>query len=400
VRIRGGRRPRSVAAPSRLTYAVVHRCPTLQRSLPCFLFFLSCMTVPLAGCSDEGTRPPPPSNTWSTFGQGFSLPVRALASFDGDLIAGGDFYLAGGNTVNGIARWDGANWIPLGSGLSGGEDGERCCALAIYQGDLVAAGDFLTAGGADAPYVARWDGSLWAPVGSGTDGKVLALIPYGDGIVAGGSFGIAGGAAAPGIAIWNGARWSALDSGALHGVRPVLVRALTVYHEDLIAGGEFVEGIAPAVRAVARWDGLAWSVLGQTMDDDVLALTVWNDQIVAGGWFTSVGDAALPGVAQWDGAAWRPVGSGVSVALEGFPATGVICLHTFGADLMAGGSFRKAGGNWANCIARWNGAAWSAIGGTDMNVITLLVHDDALILGGGFTWAGGITANRIARWGQ
>ena len=135
------------------------------------------------------------------------------------------------------------------------------------------------------------------------------------------------------------------------------------------------------------------------MDDPILALAVWNDRIVAGGWFAHADGADARGIAQWDGAAWQSIGSGVSVGLEGHPAVGVICLLPFGTDLMAGGSFSKAGGNWANCIARWDGSSWNAIGGTDLDVITLAAWDDALILGGGFTWAGGITAHRIARWG-
>ena len=50
---------------------------------------------------------------------GVNNTVRALAVLpNGDLIAGGDFTTAGGTTVNSIARWNGAAWSALGAGMN------------------------------------------------------------------------------------------------------------------------------------------------------------------------------------------------------------------------------------------------------------------------------------------
>src|SRR5262249_12179604 len=72
-------------------------------------------------------------SAWSDPGGGGSASitpigagVRALEVFDADgpgpiapmLFAGGDFQLADFAIVNGIARWDGANWTGLGSGFN------------------------------------------------------------------------------------------------------------------------------------------------------------------------------------------------------------------------------------------------------------------------------------------
>jgi hypothetical protein len=60
---------------------------------------------------------------------------------------------------------------------------------------LYAGGDFTTAGGVAVNRIARWDGSSWSPVGSGTNDSVLALTVHDDGggpaLFAGGSFGSA-----------------------------------------------------------------------------------------------------------------------------------------------------------------------------------------------------------------
>ena len=93
--------------------------------------------------------------SWSSAGTGISTgwfhQVNALAVFDGgqglgsSLYAGGTFGAAGGVSVLNIARWDGAVWASLGSGVSGG----AVDALAIYNdGDgpaLFAAGTFTSA---------------------------------------------------------------------------------------------------------------------------------------------------------------------------------------------------------------------------------------------------------------
>jgi hypothetical protein len=109
--------------------------------------------------------------------------VNALVVMpNGDLVAGGQFSSAGGVAANGIARWNGASWSPLGAGVSGAVN-----ALTVRpNGDLIAGGDFISAGGSPAFFIARWNGTAWAALGSGMDDAVtsLATLPNGD-VVAG-----------------------------------------------------------------------------------------------------------------------------------------------------------------------------------------------------------------------
>src|SRR5262249_25769544 len=79
-----------------------------------------------------------------------------------------------------------------------GLDG-RVWALATYNGDIVAGGDFRHSDSALATHVARWDGEAWQPLGGGVTNSpsewavVQALLPCGNDLVAGGSFRTAGG---------------------------------------------------------------------------------------------------------------------------------------------------------------------------------------------------------------
>jgi hypothetical protein len=116
------------------------------------------------------------------------------------LYAGGGFKTAGGVAANRIAKWDGASWSPLSSGTAFPRSVE---ALAVYDDGggpaLYAGGSFTSAGGVAANGIAKWDGQTWSPLGSGTTGDygphVGALAVYDDGtgpaLFAGGGFRIA-----------------------------------------------------------------------------------------------------------------------------------------------------------------------------------------------------------------
>ena len=132
--------------------------------------------------------------------------VSALATFQGDLIVGGDFPFAGGTRLNSIARWDGAAWHPLGSGLADDEF-PVVNDLLVYRGYLIAAGRFDTAGGLPANNIAAWDGFQWQPLGAGLEasGFVSAhcLAEFQGSLFVGGQFDRAGGLDSRFIARWD-----------------------------------------------------------------------------------------------------------------------------------------------------------------------------------------------------
>jgi hypothetical protein len=112
------------------------------------------------------------------------------------LYAGGSFTTAGGIAANRIAKWDGSSWQPLGSGLEGGEYSMDVLGLITFDDGtgpaLYAGGRFTTAGGVAASSIARWDGSSWSALGSGTSPGIIALSVFDDGagaaLYAGGGF--------------------------------------------------------------------------------------------------------------------------------------------------------------------------------------------------------------------
>lgn len=370
-------------------------------------------------------------SSWSTLGTGLSWligepgRVYSLVTFDDGggsaLYVGGSFDLADGVAADNIAKWDGENWTPLGSGLDG-----YASSLTVFDDGsgpaLYAAGGFLTAGGSPATRIAKWDGSNWSALGNGISGpsggypRVNALTVFDDGsgeaLYAGGGFTMAGNVTAYSTAKWNGSNWSAQGIGLNDEVL-----ALTVFDDGsgpaLHAGGKFTSSGSHAVRGIAKWSGTSWQPLGTGLDGQyvsVATLQVFNDgsgdSLHAGGYFESAGGVPAVGLARWDGANWSGFAGDL---INGTNQGRVHCMAVFdngnGDALYVGGDFDFVAPGTAGVgnIASWDGSSWDALGtGLDRNVNALAVFDDgsgpALYAAGHFRTAGGIPMDGIGKW--
>ena len=312
-----------------------------------------------------------------------SGPSNGTVAIEDDLYAGGNFTTAGGNSANYIAKWDGSSWSALGSGTNNNVYG-----VAIdSNGEIYAGGIFTTAGGVGANFIAKWDGSNWSALGSGMDSGVRNIATSGNDIYAGGGFTTAGGVAANRIAKWDGSNWSALSSGTSS-----TVFALTSNSSDLYAGGQFGTAGGVGANFIAKWNGSSWSALSSGTDFWVWALATSGTDLYVGGDFTTAGGVTANWIAKWDGSNWSALDSGTNSPVR--------AIATSGSDLYAGGQFTTASGVSANYIAKWNGSNWSALGsGTSGQVIAIAVGSNGEVYAGGdFTTAGGVSANYIAKW--
>jgi hypothetical protein len=199
------------------------------------------------------------SMTTGVFFYGNGAQVHAMTVFNGELIVGGLFDTIEGVPVASIARFDGTTWHPLGTGVSNqGWPGE-VLALTVYGGELVAGGNFTIAGGMPANAVARWNGTSWQPFGTGLtdnygDAKFVWALAVSNGdLVAGGDFVYAGAVPVNGSARWDGTSWQPMGSGAIHGPTPGHVRALASYKGATIVGGTFTTPGGFASPYLAAW---------------------------------------------------------------------------------------------------------------------------------------------------
>jgi len=255
---------------------------------------------------------------WSVLGHfpgTWDAGVFVLELFDAGAGDGAHLFAGGGLgtpfTDWGVIEWDGSTWRVPGGGVRGGAVYE----LAVHDDGsgaaLHAGGGFHWAGSVIADNIARWDGSAWQALGSGTDGEVRAIQTWDDG------------------------------SGG---------RAL------LCVAGKFRNAGGVSVPGLALWDGATWSPLGQGLDGEVRALGVFDDGtrrlLVASGSFSHIGGVAAEHVAAWDGTSWMPLGSGLERTDDG--ASAVLQFDEgAGSSLWVGGRFLAAGGKPSAGTARW-----------------------------------------------
>ena len=137
-------------------------------------------------------------------------------------------------------------------------------ALAVSGSTLYAGGDFTTAGGNTANYVAQWNGSSWSALGSGMDDDGGCAGGVGQHVVCGRQFHDGGRQWRP-VASRNGTGAVGVRSVRGYQVADHYVYALAVSGSTLYVGGISQRRAAIPANYIAQWDGSSWSALGSGM---------------------------------------------------------------------------------------------------------------------------------------
>lgn len=183
--------------------------------------------------------------------------IHVLHEWNGMLIVGGDLTKTG-TLWGGLGGWDGTNWNGFGTLFATGIGGVR--ALATYQGDLVVGGSFVVS--PNYTKIARWDGAAWHAFGTGIPGPtvsgptVLDLKIYDGLLYAGGSRGsFTPPPEAQAIQVWDGSCWGTLGSGITEGspFSVPFVASMAELNGSLYMGGNIGAVGGPLSNGVVRW---------------------------------------------------------------------------------------------------------------------------------------------------
>lgn len=321
-------------------------------------------------------------------------PISDMVEYDEDGLGGNSPYLVAigffGTTVNGdpgapelngVAKWDGVKWSPMGSGLVFENIGFHRRFLVVWDRD----GD-----GPELP-------GLYA----------YAITPS---------------ANSAGLSLWNGANWNRAARG-LNGD----VNALCVFDEDgagpnppiLFAAGtlsifsyynEFWGGLARLKGD--QWQGVGISYAGEYGE----AMTVFDEDgagpmppnLYVSGWFSDAQGAVRRGFSRSNGTSLSPVIP--YELLNGHPifVNSILAFDEDGAgaappQLFGGGSFffdlHQSTG-----VARWNGTQWTPVVSNDPGSPTANINCDKLYLAESMgvdhdqTWMIAAGSGVIIRW--
>jgi trimeric autotransporter adhesin len=217
-----------------------------------------------------------------------------IIKYNGNIIVCGEFDRVGSKHISGIMQWNGTEWDSLGSGLSGNINGTAPVMyphdLCIFGNDLIACGNFKLAGVQIVNGVARWDGTQWHSMGNGFNSTVYAVCEFGGELYAGGDFTISGTTQLHSIAKWNGTDW--IDPGfSLYYSNTsnyTFIHTLKVLNNKLFVSGGFDRAVAGSdtmnCQAVVAYNGTSIDTLkGGTTGYEIEALAIYNGLLFVGG---------------------------------------------------------------------------------------------------------------------
>lgn len=277
-------------------------------------------------------------NSWefSTVTDGKLPWVNALHVHDGVLYAAGETMGFAGIDHR-VLRYNGNIWEPVAMPLNG-----KIRTLESFNGELVAAGDFTDHqfGQTNAVrHVARLVDDQWQQLGDGLNANVYQLLIHNDALYAGGdlfvnvvlpTFGLA--RMDPGQSSWQA---MLPDHGAYMtpGFEPLFISSLASHNGQLYVGGSFTTPSMMTVgNNIATFNGMPDGlepIAG--LDQAVHALAVSGNRLIMGGDF----NATLPYLAVTDLGTGIDPQTAYDLVLEAFPspAKDQITVRCPGTDL-------------------------------------------------------------------
>lgn len=264
--------------------------------------------------------------------------------------------------------FDGSKWSvlpfpsPYGNGL-------LPSSLAVFHGEIIAAGDIRQLDDDKVTGIARWDGSHWRALGEGLSSKVLAFAATDDAIY------VHVQEPEPSIRRWDGSAWTTVD--VVEGAQWTYVAAMTTGDAGLcVAGGiRRVRETTAANVACVSLDDLQWTapreVAAQGLDGWASTLVASPYGVYAGGAFRLEDGSSL---GQWQDGSWKPVGNSGAV--------GTWLMATTGRKLFAYGNWERDGRSQTG-ISIWNGSSWSPVRKPEGSVITSIAAWDGSVYAAG-----------------
>lgn len=286
-------------------------------------------------------QPAYPGNyTLSAMDGGTNGPVRSMIQdpTTGDLLVGGGYFMAGGDTSYYFSRWNGSQLTPFTATepLWG-----QVNASIIHNGELWVGGAFTGFCGTP-PFanVARWNGTSWEYRVIGW-GPVYAMESFGNQLYVAGDIN-------NGDLLYSSNVYMVADTGESLPIGTGLngpIYSLIAHGPGLVAGGAFTATIGgdsmaylAALPLLTMPPVIDWVQYHGGFDNEVHALSLLDGQLVVGGKLADSAGNATMGLA-----AEVPGNPGVWLSVPGFgPVSSGDCIHsllTLGGTVVFGGQF-------------------------------------------------------------
>jgi hypothetical protein len=333
----------------------------------------------------------PPNTVVSPLLGGVNGAVNDMFMYNGELIAAGNFSQADGQPANNIASYisgfAGFLWIETFGGTNG-----PVYALDMFNQQLIAAGEFSMAGTTSVNNIARLGNNGWEAMGGGIFGKVNDLEWHEGELYAAGDFQfIGGGPANADIAVWSGSEWMPLGWGT-NGE----INALRSSPSGLLFAGDFSEaGNAPMLNVGKMFSNVPES-LGLGIAAPINDIELWNNKPVIASNLKYQGEVF--GLMQLNAGNWETV-PGISEMAANDSLGSMNCLMVANNELFVGGDFSVMElMTFGENLAKWTSPDVypTSVAVFDSTVYCLDYIQQSLMAGGEFTHHLGTEINHIA----
>ncbi|MBI3110387.1 MAG: hypothetical protein HYZ01_02340 [Ignavibacteriales bacterium] len=299
-------------------------------------------------------------------------------------------------------------------------------AMTTDGTNLYIGGKFSVIGGTIANNVIRWDGARWHSIGEGTENGVTGTVEglaYADGkLFVGGAISKAGSREVNSVAYWDGSAWHPLGIGDTNGVRMIYRfddgttqvgrgHVWSLYaHSDMLyiggllhlAGTDTTQGMTGWRISAGRWERFNGGLKSRYENDLVYGMSfiVQGNSLFVGGKFDTAGGVHTRNIARWDGTAWSAVGGGANHWVRGLAANAQ-------GTLFASGFFDSIGTRKVSGVGQWDGTSWEPVGklsvhepgSTSMpDVREVHALNGEVYITGNFQYVNDVPANGLARW--
>jgi hypothetical protein len=323
---------------------------------------------------------------WTQLGTGNDT-IAAGTSYDintvctdaaGNVYAAGQFVDVGLNQY--VSKWNGTTWTEMGTGSGAlSANGDIYSICSDPSGNIYAVGHFTNAGAS--AYVAKWNGTSWSELGPGLGGATLTQNIYsivsdasGNIYAVGDIAFLSGSSINYEVMKWDGTAWSIVGgtSNGLHGNSSVKTVAVDA-SGNVYATGDFTNGANgfSGHPYIAKFNGTSWSELGAgagalniPIGSDALAIAVdASGNVYTAGKFLDAQSNQY--VAKWNGTAWSELGGSASLGTTVQRGDITSLVIDASGNLYAGGAFLDAT-SAHNTVMKWNGTSWSNAGHYDL----------------------------------
>jgi hypothetical protein len=244
--------------------------------------------------------------------------VNAIASGGGKIIAGGQFDSTASLPARNIAQWNGALWEPMGTGYEG-----VVYAVQAFGGAIVAAGnpDWGGIKAKEPRVVSRWSNGKWEPMSGGMEGIATGLVEYKGALYATGYLTFPRDESTYCLAKWDGSIWAPVAGFAQDSINGGLpFDGLKVFDQSLY--------LVNSVAGLRRWDGANLS--GMLLEaEGACAMAVSGQELFLYGNIRTPNSVSCL-VAKWDGVRCTPVLSGMA---EGYAQTSSMPMCVYKGSL-------------------------------------------------------------------